>query len=122
MISIKFLLVISFNVYSTLKVIFRINYDTNKVNFLDILISSPRTRKLWGQDRRICSLQIFWVKAGPSTSHVFKYGEYDFPGQQQSALQRRRIKAKFTVSVGGGGYIKQYQKQRSTFQIFLSES
>ena len=37
---------------------------------------------------------------GLSTSHVFKYGEYDFPGQQQqSALQRCRVKAKFTGSV-----------------------
>ena len=40
-ISIKFLLVISCNVYSTLDVI-RINYDTNKVNFLDILMTSPQ--------------------------------------------------------------------------------
>ena len=41
LISIKFLLVISSNAYSTLEVI-RINYVTNKVNFLDILITSPQ--------------------------------------------------------------------------------
>ena len=43
--------------YSTPGVM-RIKNKSPKVNFLDILIISPQyvIRKVWGQDRRICSL------------------------------------------------------------------
>ena len=60
------------------------------------------------------------IQSGLSTSHVFKYGEYDFPGQQQqSALQRRRIKPKFTGSLarGGGGGGVHLIVQQTTLNI-----
>ena len=45
---------------------------------------------------------FFGDDAGLSTSHVFKYGEHDFPGKSPYRGVARCIKAKFTGGGGGG--------------------
>ena len=74
MIGIKFLLVISMPIQPLSSRELRIS--SPKVNFLDILITSPSTfkKKVWGQDGRICSL-IFRVNRLKSENGYVEYGQ-----------------------------------------------
>ena len=78
------------------------NFSVPKISVLFFCVFPPF--KQMNRVSRSIGFQQNLALTGPSTSHIFKYGEYDFPGQH-------RIKAKFPGAVGGGRKVRKSSLQ-----------